>query len=71
MHGCYWAEGVVQGVVNVHGEGSDTGRRRVCLLVGRELSAQTKVELDHPVFPGVVGPHRGKYFSNGAYILIH
>ena len=56
---------------DVNGEGSDPGKRRVRLLVGINMYAQTKVELAHPVVTGFVGPHRGKYLSNEAYILLH
>ena len=48
------------------GGGYYHGRSRVCFLVGRELLAQTKVELSRPVVPVVVDSHRGKDLAEGA-----
>ena len=59
-------EGGVHSVDNVHREGLDPDRRRVFLLVGRDLSAQTKVNLAHPFVPGVVATHGAKDMADGA-----
>ena len=57
MHGCSWAKGGLQSVDDMNREEADPGWRRVLLLVGSNLSAQTKFDLSHPVMTWVVGPY--------------
>ena len=63
---CNWEEGGVQCVDDIHWEGLGSGRRRACLLVGRELSDHMKSKISHTVVPGAVGPHGGKDLVYGA-----
>ena len=71
MLGYSGAEGVSQSVDDVDREGVYPGRRSVRFLVEIELLAPKKVNIDHLVAPGCVGPHRGKYLADGSHILIH
>ena len=40
-------------------------------LVGRNLSAQEKVDGAHSIESGVWGPHGREYFTHGADVLLH
>ena len=59
---CNWVEGGVQILDDIYGESLDPGRSRVYLMVRRKLLVQPKVELAHPVVPGVFCPHEANFW---------
>ena len=63
--------GSVQGVDNEYMQGGGSCGRRIFSLVGRNLSAQEKVDGAHYIELVVWGTHGRKYLAHGADVLLH
>ena len=61
----------VKGLEDVGWDWADTGRRRVPILICRELLYQSKVEFSHLVVPGVMGPQSCEYLVDGTKVMSH